>query len=371
MTTPVLRVSDRSSLPRVLAQAGELLREGGIVAFPTETVYGLAASALHPGAIERLYAIKGRERSKPMTLMIADLGAVEKRAARIPPAAARLMKHFWPGPMTLVLDAAPDAVAGPEAISGAIGFRWPDHPLALGLVRAAGVPLLVPSANRAGEAAATNADDVLAAFPEELDLVIDGGPSTGGTASTVVRVHGDDVTVLREGAIPTWRIEDPNEVRILFVCTGNTDRSPLAAAILRRRLAERFGVSEEQLGGIGYRVASAGLAAAPNHRASRPARDIAKRLFQPPLDIEGHRSRVLSTADVRGASHIFCMERDHVDQILAFFPGRERDVRLLDPEGGDVADPAGKNMATYERLARRLDAAAALIVGSVVGRRAI
>lgn len=369
VNTPVLRVLDRHAADDELAAAGRILREGGIVAFPTETVYGLAASAEHPEAVKRLYALKGRSRAQAMTVMVANVEAVRSRVASIPPRAAELMQRFWPGPLTLVLDAAPHTADTPQSVAGTIGFRLPSHPLARGLVEAAGVPLLVPSANRAGEPPATTAEEVLRIFPGELELVIDGGPSRGGVSSTVVRVEGDKVTVLREGAIPEWRIEHPGEAHIVFVCTGNTDRSPLAVAILKRRLAERLGVAEADLAEAGFVIESAGLAAEPGRRASRDAIEVARQLFKPPLDLEAHRSRKLDTPMVQAATRIICMERDHRDQILAFFPHRERDVLLLDPEGQDVADPVGRSLATYERLARRLDAAASLIVGGLVGRR--
>ena len=369
VSTPVLRVLDRHAADDELAAAGRILREGGIVAFPTETVYGLAASAEHPEAVKRLYKLKGRSHEQAMTVMVSDLDAVRSRVASIPPRAADLMQRFWPGPLTLVLDADADTADTPQSVAGTIGFRLPSHPLARGLVQAAGVPLLVPSANRAGEPPATSAEEVLRIFKGELDLVIDSGPSKGGVASTVVRVQGDDVTVLREGAIPEWRIERPGDAHIVFVCTGNTDRSPLAVAILKRRLAERLGIAESDLAEAGFVIESAGLAAEPDRRASRHAREVARQLFHPPLDLEAHRSRKLDTPMVKAATRIICMERDHRDQILAFFPHRERDVLLLDPEGQDVSDPVGRSLATYERLARRLDAAASLIVGGLVGRR--
>ncbi len=352
MATQVFSVIDRSARREELERAGEILRRGGLVAFPTETVYGIAVAADLPDAVDRLYALKSRPRSKPMTILVADTGPVFDRCPRVSPAARELMRRFWPGPLTLVLT---------DRDGHWTGFRLPDHPLARGLVRQAGVPLLVPSANLSGRPPATTAAEVLEQFPKELDLVIDGGPAIGGTASTVVRVDGDEIDVLRESAIPEQRLRDTHRATVLFVCHGNTDRSPLAAALLRRRLARQLGVADEQVEAMGYRILTAGVGARPGKPASVSTRRIARGWEDGPLDIEGHRSRALTTDLVESATRIFCMEPEQREQILAFFPHRERDVLLIDPEGRAVADPAGRPFDHYQRLARRLDAAAQLI----------
>lgn len=360
MATEVLRVLDRTALATELARAGEILRGGGLVAFPTETVYGIAVAASQPAAVERLYRLKGRPTHKAMTLMIADCAPVQERCPDVPPRAVELMKRFWPGPLTIVLPSP-----ALEGMGGMIGFRLPAHPLARGLVRAAGVPLLVPSANPSDLPPARTAEQVLSYFPEGLDLVIDGGAAEGGESSTVVKVEGDEVVVLREGAISSHRVLEPHRERLLFVCTGNTDRSPLAAALVRRQLCQRLGCTEEQLLERGYEVLSAGLAADEGRRASRKAR-VALQEFSPTLSLEGHRAQRLGNELVMGATRIFCMERQHAQQVLAFFPHRVRDVVLIDPEGQDVPDPISEPMDAYRRLIRRLDAAASLIAVSVV-----
>ncbi|MFV1959129.1 MAG: L-threonylcarbamoyladenylate synthase, partial [Planctomycetota bacterium] len=215
MATEVLHVADRNALGDELTRAGVILRRGGLVAFPTETVYGIAVAAHLDDAVERLYRIKRRPRSRPMTLMVADTAPVLERCPGLSATSRRLMQRFWPGPLTLVLQ---------DAEGRWTGFRLPAHPMARGLVREAGVPLQVPSANLSDRPPATTAEEVLAQFPCELDLVIDGGPAEAGIASTVVRVDGDQLDILREGAIGEGRLRDPFRARILFVCRGNTDR---------------------------------------------------------------------------------------------------------------------------------------------------
>jgi protein-tyrosine-phosphatase len=178
----------------------------------------------------------------------------------------------------------------------------------------------------------------------------------------------DELTVLREGAIPEVRLANPDQATILFVCQGNTDRSPLAAAILRRRLARHLGIELEKLEEAGFRVLSAGTSAKADRPASIMVRRIARSWPDGPLDLESHRSQALSSQLLEESTRIFCMEREHREQILAFYPHRERDVMLVDPEGGDIADPAGATLEAYLRLARRLDAAATLIALSLARR---
>lgn len=337
-----------------LEEAGEVLRRGGLVAFPTETVYGIAVAATLPDAVERLYALKQRPRGKPMTLMIADASEVERRCPRIPPAARALMKRHWPGPLTLVLR---------DADGRMTGFRCPNHPIALGLVTAARVPLLVPSANVSDEPPAVDAAGVLAAFPTGLDVVIDGGSAAGGVPSSVVEVEGDRVSVLRAGAIPESVLLHPSRVVVLLVCTGNTDRSPLMAAALRRHIARRLGCGEAELEARGYVVVSAGIDATDGAPASPAAQRAAADWPNGPVDVSRHHARRLTERLVAEATHIVCMERIHRDEILAFFPGRAASVSLVDPEGNDVDDPAGGSPQAYRRLASRLDAAALLLAG--------
>ena len=355
--TEIVCVEDRSDVAAELRRAGEILRRGGLVAFPTETVYGIAVAATIPESVRRLYEIKGRPPNKPMTVMVADVADVRARCPQIPRAAERLIERFWPGPLTLVLR---------DGSGHMTGFRLPSNPVARGLVREAGVPLLVPSANRSSNPPATTAEGVLREFPEELDLVIDGGPAEGGVPSTVVQVLDDDrIEVLRAGAIPEARILGVSRTVVLFVCTGNTDRSPLAAALLRRRLAERIGCDESALESHGFSVLSAGLDAQEGQKASATALRLAKEWPGGPLDLERHESRKATEALIESATHVFCMERSQLDEILAFFPNRTRDVRLLDPEGNDLKDPAGASAQVFRRLAQRLDPAASLLAGAL------
>lgn len=184
-----------------LAAAAALLRTGGLVAFPTETVYGLGAHALDEQAVRRVFAAKGRPADNPLIVHVASVEEVEAVAVSVPPTARRLAERYWPGPLTLVLDARPEVPSVTRGGRGTIAVRVPAHPLALELLRAARVPVAAPSANRSGRPSPTTAAHVRADLGDAVDLVLDGGPCVLGLESTVVDARGPVPIVLREGTL--------------------------------------------------------------------------------------------------------------------------------------------------------------------------
>jgi L-threonylcarbamoyladenylate synthase len=179
--------------------AAAALRRGEVVAFPTETYYGLAVDALAPAALDALMALKGRAADKVVALIVADRAMVDLVCADVPAAAEALMAAHWPGPLTLALPARPGLPAALVA-DGYVAMRASPHPLARALVAALGRPITATSANRAGEPPARTAAEVRDAFPEGC-VVLDGGQTPGGPPSTLVRVRGQALEVLRRGAI--------------------------------------------------------------------------------------------------------------------------------------------------------------------------
>jgi L-threonylcarbamoyladenylate synthase len=187
--------------PGVVARAAKLLRDGELIVCPTDTVYGIAAAVERPEAVARLYVAKGRPLDRPIPVLISDFAQVSRLAPHVDPRLETLLRKYWPGGLTVVLEAAswlPREIVGD---TGHVGLRLPDHPLALALIRAAGGALATTSANRSGEPAATNAGDAYDALAHQAALVIDDGPSPGGVNSTVIAVNGERITILREGAI--------------------------------------------------------------------------------------------------------------------------------------------------------------------------
>jgi L-threonylcarbamoyladenylate synthase len=188
--------------PKGRAVAVEVLRQGGVVALPTDTVYGIAVSLATPGGIERLYRVKQRPPDKAVMLLLDD-AAQAARAGRITPAAAALAAACWPGGLTVIVPQRPD-VRWPAVLTGGtptIGLRVPDHDAPRAIARAVG-PLPTTSANLSGAREATDAAGIVAQLGEAVDLVLDGGPAAGGPASTIVDCTGARPTIVRVGAVP-------------------------------------------------------------------------------------------------------------------------------------------------------------------------
>lgn len=206
----VLRINKTLLLPprrdAVLAAARIILR-GGLVAFPTETVYGLGADAANRRAVKKIFAAKGRPADNPLIVHVSNLEQVGDVASCIPQSALKLMNRFWPGPLSLVL---PSSSALPREVSAGlptVAVRMPAHPVALGLIRAAGVPIAAPSANRSGRPSPTASSHVLADLAGRIDAVLDGGSCSLGLESTVLDLSGSEPVILRPGGISREQLE--------------------------------------------------------------------------------------------------------------------------------------------------------------------
>jgi L-threonylcarbamoyladenylate synthase len=183
-----------------VAAAARVLAGGGLVVYPTETVYGLGAAAHNAPALDRLAMLKGREPGKPISLLISDLRMLDALVCDVPPVARQLIHRFWPGPLTLVLHARPGVSSVLTGDDGGIGVRISSHPMATALVRALGRPVTTPSANPAGQRPPVTVDEARAYFGPRVDCYLDGGRVHGEPASTVVDARGE-WKVIREGAI--------------------------------------------------------------------------------------------------------------------------------------------------------------------------
>jgi L-threonylcarbamoyladenylate synthase len=268
--------------------AAAILRGGGLVAFPTETVYGLGADAANPDALARLYRVKGRPLDHPVIVHIATGTDLADEARDVPDVAHALAREFWPGPLTLVLTKRADRIS--DAATGGrptVGLRVPDHPVALALLDAFGRGIAAPSANRFGRVSPTTADHVRADLGAEVDLVLDGGPSRVGVESTIVDVTGPAPLVLRVGGISVAAIE-----RVVGVPLARRDQGEIAAPgtlavhyapAARVEITEPAAVTERArvLVGSGRRVGLLALEVPPDLPAALVVLD-------PPADVDDY-----------------------------------------------------------------------------------
>jgi L-threonylcarbamoyladenylate synthase len=295
----VIEVDPVAADRAVLERAAAVLRAGGLVAFPTETVYGLGANALDPAAVARIFAAKGRPADNPVIVHAPDAETAWRVTTGPTPLARRLAEVFWPGPLTLVLPAADALPRAATAGLPSVAIRVPDHPVALALLRAAGVPVAAPSANRSGRPSPTAAAHVVDDLGDVVDVVVDGGPCRVGVESTVVDARGDVPIVLREGGI--------SREQLLAVTGAGDVGSAMRAADLAASPGTRHrhyapacrvvvaapgegAAVAERLAAGGRRVGLVGPGAVPSGVVGvaqvEGAEDLAARLFQALRDAE-------------------------------------------------------------------------------------
>lgn len=197
----VYKINPEHPEPEIIQRAGTVIKQGGIIAFPTRCLYGLGADAFNAEAVDRVFKMKQRPSQKPILILIDRRIQLERLVSHVSKAASRIMDHFWPGGITLVFEADDTVPHHLTAGTGKIGIRSPSHPVAAALVSSLGRPLTGTSANISGEPGCRRIDDLDPQLIQQLDAIIDAGPLKGGTGSTVVDVTGDIPRILREGEI--------------------------------------------------------------------------------------------------------------------------------------------------------------------------
>lgn len=214
-----------------------IMRGGGLIAVPTETVYGLAGNGLDEKAVAEIYEVKGRPEVKPLSLMVHDAASMERYCENVPPQAYTLAKKFWPGPLTIVMKAKPCVPEIVRAGGETVGLRCPDHPLTLELLEKGGVPFAAPSANPSGEPSPKNADSVLKYFDGKIDAVLDGGECGIGCESTLIDLSRTPYRILRQGALPADEIADAfvDSMKIIGITGGTGCGKTTALNELERR----------------------------------------------------------------------------------------------------------------------------------------
>jgi tRNA threonylcarbamoyl adenosine modification protein (Sua5/YciO/YrdC/YwlC family) len=362
MGTEVLQLDHEDRTDDLVSAATHTLDEGGLVVFPTETVYGVAARVDRPKAMARLRRVKSREDDTPFTVHIGTREASNRYVADLDGIADRFARKGWPGPLTLLLQTRiqeagvsrelDPSTARSLAPEGIIGLRCPDHPFASAMLRIVQAPVVASSANYVGQPPPRSGSAVAADFLQEAGLLIDAGATRYTKSSTIVRVQGNDYEIVRTGVFDERIIRKMATLTILFVCTGNTCRSPMAAAIARKMLAARLGCRVGELRKRGIVVESAGTFGGASGAADHAIKAMRRR----GADISRHRSRALTPEHVHQADYVFAMTEAHVDAVIRTAPSsRDRVFLLLGDQ--DLPDPFGGSEEQYEHCAQTIEQA--------------
>jgi|SRR5882672_1391649 len=338
--TRVITVDPQEYDPAALDPAVEALRNGGLVGIPTDTVYGVAANLERPEAMARLQEFRGSPGEATLTIHLGDRDDLRKIVGGpVPAAAQRLIQKFWPGPLTIVF---------PTADGTEVAVRYPNHRVARDLVRRSGVRVGAPPA---GNPPAVTGDEARRALEGKVDVLVDAGPTKQHGPSTVVRIRGGRAEVVREGAIPRSVIDEVNVTTLLFVCTGNTCRSPMAEALARKMLADRLQVKESELPDRGYKVLSAGTSAGHGGAAAEEAEQVVKKFG---ADLTRHESRPVTVSMIEEADKVWVMTPRHRKTLVEWMPEHAAKIQLLDPSGKDVDDPIGGSLEMYRSVAKQI-----------------
>jgi protein-tyrosine phosphatase len=343
--------SDRTA--EVVRQAVETLARGGTVAFPTETGYILAASGLSPEAIGRLVKCAPEHSIQPLMPAVRDELDAMEFVGEMSKTARRLARRCWPGPIALafkcplpkLLQSLPGSVSAPLA-TPALALACPAHVSIQTVMHVMQEPLVL------SELALSSPTQVVEAHSATVDLVVDDDVVNADRPMTIVQIGGESWTVQRPGAVSEDDLRRRTAFMALFVCTGNTCRSPLAEALCKKQLAARLNCSPAELPERGFLVLSAGLAAMMGGGAAEEAVETARELG---ADLTAHQSRPLTPELANQADCILAMTRSHLFSLVNYFPEVADRCRLLSAEGLDIADPIGCDREVYRQCAAEIN----------------
>lgn len=340
-----------------LQRAARILARGGLVVVPTETAYGIAGRIDLESARSELRRVRGQN-AGPFVIHLPGIDGVSDYVGELTPVARKLVRKLWPGPVAIQFDVDEShrtKLSSRIGIDAAelfeddrITLRCPDHFAAEFVLEQAGGPVALSRLDvNPGDSPFD--DRVISQIDEKVELILDAGLTRYNKPSTLVRVKPDGYALIRAGALDARMIERRLQTKVLFVCSGNTCRSPMASAVAKMIFAKRLGVDVADLEKHGVQVLSAGTFALPGLRATPQAVEAVRGIG---ADLSTHRSRMLTPELVNQADLIVAMGRSHAQAIAATSPSAAGRIVLLDPEG-DVEDPIGGDVSLYRELAEK------------------